>query len=50
MKKIPYCNQCKYYGGKGICNHPEHGGKYPHINREFWCRLGEWKEGCKNDL
>lgn len=47
MQKIPCCNQCKYYGGKGVCMHPEYGGKYPHIKFDFWCRLGEWKEGIK---
>ena len=45
MKKLPYCWQCKYYGGKGVCNHPKFGGKYPHIQRNFWCNKGEFKDG-----
>lgn len=44
MKKLPFCKQCKYYVKKGVCNHPIHGGNYAHINGDFWCIKGEFKE------
>lgn len=43
MKKLSFCRQCKFYGGKGKCNHPAHGGEYVHVNGGFWCGLGEFK-------
>lgn len=44
LKHTPFCPECKYYGGKEKCNHPTHGGKWPHIGKGHWCRLGEGKE------
>ena len=44
MKKLPFCEECKYFGGKGVCKHPTHGGKWEHIERKFWCIKGEFKK------
>lgn len=50
MKKIPFCKECKYYRVNGVCNHPKFGGKYPHINKDFWCCYGERKENTEKPL
>lgn len=50
MKKIPFCGECMHYGGKGLCKHPEYGGKYEHINRDFWCVKGKFKNSTMADV
>lgn len=49
MKKIPYCHECKFYGGKGVCNHPDHPLKAPHIVRDFWCIFGKFKDDGRTE-
>lgn len=58
MKKLPYCRECKYFGGevialningiyerRGMCKCPRGGGIWRHIlNDGNWCINGEFVE------
>ena len=50
MRKLPFCQQCVFYGGPGVCNE---GGKpltATHIQEGFWCIKGIMKDcgSCKH--
>lgn len=42
MKKLPFCNQCKYYVKKGVCALLDK--PYEHIKNDHWCIKGEFKK------
>ena len=50
MRKLPFCQQCVFFGGAGVCNEGEKPLTVTHIQEGFWCIKGIMKDcgSCKH--